>query len=39
VAFLGRDKGEAFREIKTHLVSKNASGSGSGAVRFFNAFF
>ena len=39
VAFFGGDQREAFGEIKTHLMAKNAVGACAGAIFFFCAIF
>ncbi len=37
--FFGCDHGKAFRQIETHLVTKNAEGAGACSVFFFGAVF
>jgi hypothetical protein len=37
VQLLGSNHWESFGQIKTHLVAKNATGSGAGSVGFIDA--
>jgi hypothetical protein len=38
VEFFCGEQRKSVSHVETHLVTKNADGSGSGAVRFFDAF-
>ncbi len=37
MAFLGGDKGKAFRQVKAHLIAEYAARAGSGAVFLVSA--
>jgi hypothetical protein len=39
VHFFGSNQGKAFLQIKTHLVTKTALGTGTGTVSFMNTIF